>query len=67
MIAPESVKHLFCECAITKTFYLQIKDWLSIMNVKMPDLESKTILYNTYDKRKYVLFVFVLYVVCVLL
>ena len=53
MTAPESVNHLYCDCAITKTFYLQIKEWLSIMNVKLPDLESKTILYNIYyDKCK---------------
>ena len=30
--------------------YLQIKEWLSILNVKLPDLESKTVLYNIYDK-----------------
>ena len=52
MTAQESVNHLFCECAITKTFYLQIKEWLGIMNVKLPDLESKTILHNIYDKCK---------------
>ena len=48
-----AVNHLFCECTITN---LQIKEWLSILNVKLPDLESKTILYNipVYDKCKYV-------------
>jgi hypothetical protein len=42
----ETLEHLFCECSITKTFYLSIREWCKTFNVKLPQMNITTILYG---------------------
>ena len=47
----ETLVHLFCDCAVPRTLYYQIKSWLENMNVKMPDLTVSFILYGATSEK----------------
>ena len=36
----ESIKHLFCECHVTRTFYLKVKEWCKNFNVNLPQIDA---------------------------
>ena len=42
----ESIKHLFCECHVTRTFYLNVKEWCKNFNVNLPEMNATDVLYG---------------------
>ena len=42
----ESIKHLFCECHVTRTFYLNVKEWCKNFNVNLPEMNAIDVLYG---------------------
>ena len=45
-INKESIEHLFCECHISVTLYMQIKQWCQEMHINFPDMNLSNIIYG---------------------
>ena len=52
-ISTESAVHLFCHCLFTKTLYLEIKQWLAMCNVNLPDCDDNINLYGISPSTKH--------------
>ena len=45
--------HLFCHCLFTKKSYLEIKQWLAMCNVNLPNCDDNIILYGISPSTKH--------------
>ena len=52
-ISAESAMHLFCHCLFTKNLYLEIKQWLAMCNVNLPNCDDNIILYGISPSTKH--------------
>ena len=48
-----SLLHLFCHCLFTKNLYLEIKQWLAMCNVNLPNRDDIIILYGISPSTKH--------------
>jgi hypothetical protein len=42
----ETISHLFCTCAVTFTFYLNICKWMETCNINLPDNKVESVVYG---------------------
>ena len=52
-ISAESDVHLFCHCLFTKIYNLEIKQWLAMCNVNLPNCDDNIILYGISPSTKH--------------
>ena len=45
-INKESIEHLFCECPVSITLYMQIKEWCQEMHINFPEIIPSNILFG---------------------
>ena len=42
----ETIKHLFCDCHVTRCLYYKIKEWCQSLNINLPEINEKSVLYG---------------------
>ena len=40
----ETIKHLFCDCHVTRCLYYKIKEWCQSLNINLPEINEKSVL-----------------------